>query len=537
MNTMFSQARSWIVAFWKAGSGNKAVLLGGGLAVIILGGSLLRSDPEQELITVTRGDVAQIVSVTGRLKAVQDVELAFQNSGRIASVGVQVGTRVRAGQLLASLDTAELYAQLRDAQASVLAQQAKLEELQSGARPEDLAAKESEYEKAKQDLIDDLNNVYDVLLEAYAKADNAVRVQTQSIYTSVGSDQMPQYILSFLCDCNQVRDDAIASRIQSEVILNRWRQELDAVGLAGSEDVLVQALNNSRTYLTTVRDTLSLTSRILSESSVATRLSASTLLTYRTAANTGYMNAVSALTSVNAQHQEISAQRFTVQRIASELALKKAGSTPQAISAQKAQVLSAQAQADRVSAQISKNAIRSPITGIVTVMDAKVGQSATANQALISVISDQELEIEANVPEVDIGKIFVGSSISMTIDALPGEKFLASVAFIDPAETILDGVVNFKMKAVLDRVDERLKSGLTVNLDIVASRREGVLLVPQYAIVENDAGTFVRRIERSGVVEEVPVVLGVRGQEGMVEVLEGVIEGDILENIGIRKTQ
>jgi multidrug efflux pump subunit AcrA (membrane-fusion protein) len=135
----------------------KAILLGG-LVVAVVAGSLLRSDPEQERITVTRGDVEQVVSVTGRLKAVQDVELAFQNSGRIASVGVQVGTRVRAGQLLASLDTAELYAQLRDAQASVLAQQAKLEELQSGARPEDLAAKESEYERQAR-LIDDLNNV------------------------------------------------------------------------------------------------------------------------------------------------------------------------------------------------------------------------------------------------------------------------------------------------------------------------------------------------------------------------------------------
>jgi RND family efflux transporter MFP subunit len=495
------------------------------------------SDPQQERIVVHRGDVEQVVSVTGRLKAVQAVELAFQNSGRIAFVGAQVGTRVRAGATLASIDTSELYAQLRDAQANILSQKAKLDELKGGARPEDIAAKESEYAKAKQDLSDDLSNVYDVLLEAYAKADNAIRVQTQSIYTSVGSDQAPQYILSFLCACDSAKQEAITSRISSEVTLNRWRQELDAVGLAGSEDVLTKALSNARGYLTSIRDTLSLTNRILSDSSVSSQLSASTLLAYRTAVNTGYTNAVAALANVNTQHQTITAQRLTTQRIASELALKKAGSTSQAIAAQEAQVLSAQAQADRVSAQISKNTIRSPIAGIVTVMDAKVGQTATANQSLVSVISDQNLEIEANVPEVDIGKIFVGSSISMTIDALPSDTFFATVAFIDPAETILDGVVNFKIKAVLDRADPRLKSGLTVNLDIVASRRMGVLLVPQYAIIENDAGTFVRRIQGSGSVQEVAVTLGVRGQDGMVEVIQGVSEGDVLENIGIRKTK
>jgi hypothetical protein len=61
--------------------------------------------------------------------------------------------------------------------------------------------------------------------------------------------------------------------------------------------------------------------------------------------------------------------------------------------------------------------------------------------------------------------------------------------------------------------------------------------VPQYAIIENDAGTFVRRIQGSGSVQEVAVTLGVRGQDGMVEVIQGVSEGDVLENIGIRKTK
>jgi RND family efflux transporter MFP subunit len=536
MPPLISRVFSWIVQFWRAGVRNKLITTG---VVVVVGAAvtvgLRDSAAQQEHVTVTRGDLDQIVSVTGRLKPVQAVELAFQNSGRIAVVNAVVGSRVSAGALLASLDTSELYAQLRDAQAAVLGQRAKLEELKKGSRPEDIAAKESEYAKAAQDLSDDLSNIYDVLLESYAKGDNAVRVQTQSIYTSVGSEQQPQFILSFVCDCEQQKNDALSARVKAEVVLNRWRQELDAVGLAGSEDVLVKSLANARLYLATIKDTLSATNKLLSDSSVAAHLSASTLLTYRTAVSTGYTNAVAALSAVNAQYQTVTSQRLTVQKIASELALKKAGNTPETIAVQQAQVQSSQAQADRVSAQISKNAIRSPIKGIVTVMDAKVGQTATANQTLVAVISDQDLEIEANVPEVDIGKVHVGSPITVTVDALPGETLAASVVFIDPAETILDGVVNFKMKATLNNPEPRLKSGLTVNLDITVQHLSGVLIIPQVAILENDRGTFVRRVS-GGVTTEVAVRLGVRGQDGMVEVLEGVSEGDILENIGIRKS-
>ena len=85
---------------------------------------------------------------------------------------------------------------------------------------------------------------------------------------------------------------------------------------------------------------------------------------------------------------------------------------------------------------------------------------------MVSLIADNSLEVDADVPEIDIGKISTGDTVSMTLDAFPGETFTGKVFYIDPAETILSGVVDYLVKVSFDKNDPRVKSGLTANLDI-----------------------------------------------------------------------
>ncbi|MCC6404921.1 MAG: efflux RND transporter periplasmic adaptor subunit [Candidatus Yanofskybacteria bacterium] len=524
-----------ILAFFIGLSRGKRIAAGAGaiiLLIVIAAALSGGGNGADRVISVTRGSIRQIVSVTGRVKATQDVQLAFQNGGRIAVAGAKVGDRVVPGQILASLDNAELNAQLRDAQANVLAQQAKLQELAGGGRAEEVTIKESELRQAQQDLENAYANVYDVLLDAYTKTDNAVRIQTAQILLSVGSEAAPLYQLAFTCACDQLQRDALSKRVSVEVALNRWQQELSGVALGGSPEALVKAIHNARGYLQTAKDLLTLVQNILDNNSV--QVDSTTLQTYRTNVNTGRASVVAALTSVNTQDQLITTNLLTVERVEGELALTKAGSTPEQVDVQRAALLSAEAQVQRIQAQIAKNIIRSPMAGIVTKQDAKVGQTATAGQALVAVISDQELEIEANVPEVDIGRLMIGNPVSLTVDALPGQTLAAHVTFIDPAETVIDGVVNFKVTILLDEPNAMLKSGLTANLDIESARRDAVLLLPQFTILEDERGAFVKKLIGNDAAE-VSVTLGLRGQDGMVEIVSGLSEGDQVENIGIKR--
>src|SRR3989454_10535852 len=74
----------------------------------------------------------------------RQVDLAFNNSERIAAVLVQEGDRVRQGQVLARLDTSRLEPQLAQVEAQAAAQRHIVERLQHGSRPEEIAQAEAQ---------------------------------------------------------------------------------------------------------------------------------------------------------------------------------------------------------------------------------------------------------------------------------------------------------------------------------------------------------------------------------------------------------
>jgi HlyD family secretion protein len=151
-------------------------------------------------------------------------------------------------------------------------------------------------------------------------------------------------------------------------------------------------------------------------------------------------------------------------------------------------------------------------------------------------MSDAGYEIDAGVSETDIGKILVGNKVTMKLDAFPGEIFDGSVFYIAPAETNNAGVISYQIKISFDKPDQRLKSGLTANVDIQTKNKDNVLILPQYAILQNDQGMFVETLVNNKINQN-PVTLGISDQKGNAEVVSGVTEGEQVLNIGLKTTQ
>jgi HlyD family secretion protein len=82
----------------------------------------------------------------------RQVQLAFNNSERIAAVLVQEGDRVRRGQVLARLDTSRLRPQVAQAEAQAAAQRHIVERLHNGSRPEEIAQARANVESARADV-------------------------------------------------------------------------------------------------------------------------------------------------------------------------------------------------------------------------------------------------------------------------------------------------------------------------------------------------------------------------------------------------
>ena len=200
------------------------------------------------------------------------------------------------------------------------------------------------------------------------------------------------------------------------------------------------------------------------------------------------------------------------------------------INTQEAKVRAAEAGAENYRARLAKTIIRSPINGIVTKQDASAGESASINISIISIISVASFEIEANIPEVEIAKIKTGANANITLDAYgENEIFGASVSMIDPAETIISGVPNYKTTLIFNEKDERIKSGMTANIDIFLEQKISVIAIPRNAIEIIDGKKFVKIIvgeKRNTEVIDKEVTTGITGSDGFVEIISGVSEGD-----------
>jgi len=498
------------------------------LLTVIIGGSIggfiyLRRGAalQYDFIIAQRGNLIQEVSLTGRVKAAESVALAFEKTGKVAQVFVKVGDTVSQGMMLIRLDNTELLAQLAQAEANVKIQEAKLEELEGGVRPEDIQVKETELRKAEQDLIHDYDDVTRTLHDVYTTADDAVRVKTVGIFIGYKTSS---YSLTFTACDGQVGSDAEAQRFSSELTLETWQDELDNVTETSSRTELGRALENAVDYLTVFRDFLERTNDNLVAGCV---LNDSSLDTYRTNVSKARTNVSTAVSDVQTLEQKITSQKLTVQKISDELNLKLAGTASEQIVAQEALVEQARAQAQSYQVQIAKTILRASLNGIITKQDAKIGEVVPANTSLVSIISEADFQIEVNVPEVDIAKVEIGDMARVTLDAYGDDiVFEAQVSFLDPAETILEGAATYGMTLQFIQKDARIKSGMTANIDVLTDMRENSINIPRRAVITRNGNKVVRILREGERVEEVRVRTGLRGSDGNIEIIEGVQEGD-----------
>ena len=457
---------------------------------------------------IKRGNVLQVVSVTGSTKSKNNVSLAFDISGRVTSISREVGQQVVAGSPIVSLDQSQAYANVMSAQAALDYQRARLGD-------------------AKVSLDDANNTVDNGVRDSFTAADNAVRNTADKFFIGPNSPS-PIVNISFLDVGTNVSYDIIDSNLklkiskdrkEVEMVINEWKDNLLKA------DYLIDkasALSDSKARMMKVRnlfDDLSLAINTLGTVDYKYQVTVAGYKNDIATARTAINNSISALSSVE--------QSWNTARLA------VASSNKGQVSTQDAQIKQAEANLAQSQAALNKLTIFAPFSGLITKQDAKVGEIVQAGVPIVTLMSPDNFEIEVNVPEVDIGKIRNGQEVEVSFDAFPGEKFKGRVYYIEPAETLVDGVVNYKVKVALDNTGGKLKNGLTANLDIITATRTNVLTIPQYAVIENDNGYSVKKVVNGNVVDT-PIKVGLRGRDGVLEVLSGLSEGDKVQNVGIK---
>lgn len=200
---------------------------------------------------------------------------------------------------------------------------------------------------------------------------------------------------------------------------------------------------------------------------------------------------------------------------------------PEDLKAKKLLSEQAREKARTLEAEMKQSVLLAPMDGQVSKLDARVGEVVMLGRVIARVIKSGAYVLESRVPESDIAKISLGMTAQITFDALSNDDvFEGEVQSIDPASTVVQDVVSYKVKFRLDKNDGRLKEGMTGNIDIVTAKQSGVLSVPFRALTKEGTKTFAQVKQADQSFQKVEVTTGLEGDEGTVEVKSGLREGD-----------
>ncbi|HET91332.1 MAG TPA: biotin/lipoyl-binding protein [Chloroflexi bacterium] len=429
--------------------------------------------------TVERGSLLVTVSASGSIQPLRRVNLTFDTPGRVAEVLVDVGEMVRAGDVLARLDSRRLLLQVEQAQAALASAEARLAQLQAAVLPEEVASAEANLRAAEAQLG-----------AAAATLDQVVSGARESEVAAAEADLV-----------------SAISRQASAEDAHEMTMNCFTVSFWGQEDTICPALGppeeQARYNLNAANEALKAAQARLDE-----LLSEADGNQVRAARS----NVAAAV-----------AQRDAAQ---ARLDLLLTGATEGQIAAAEAQVAQAQAALQLAELAVGRTDLLAPFDGIVAVVNAKAGEMSPTQLPAVTLLDASAYHVTVRVDEIEVGRIEPGQEAQVTPDAWPDVEIGGLVERIAPAASILGGVVYYDVVIELAPTDRPIRADMTANVTIFVDELADVLLIPTWVVrLDRDTGqTYVNQRVGNEIVRT-DVELGVRHQ-GMAQVLGGLTEGD-----------
>ena len=126
----------------------------------------------------------------------------------------------------------------------------------------------------------------------------------------------------------------------------------------------------------------------------------------------------------------------------------------------------------------------------------------------------------------------VGMPVKITVTPFPEVRFDGEVFFVSP--TLDSTTRRLTLKAWVPNPGRKLQPGLFANLEVQLAERENAVVVPDSAILVDQAGAFVWRIGDDGKAVRAAVETGLR-KASRVEIRSGLSAGDRIVSAGTQK--
>ena len=500
------------------------------VSFMVFGG---KKTSQYEIVKVERGSLVQTVDASGKMQSAQDLSLHFETMGKVSSVYVEEGDEVKAGQWLANLSLIELNAAVAQAEAT-------LNQKIAGATLEQIAVAQKQIDSAQialdqsnKTLIETIELSQKNLSAKYSYAQSSLDdayIKIYNSYNTVNSIQKT-YFSGNTQESLKVKYEL---RYNIEYPMNNIKTDIDNAKSTGNATDIELAISKMVTTLNQVLNSLTVVREICNNSyydliiSSTDKTNLDLQKSYISTSQTTISTLESDIDILKIQNQKsISTAESAVATAKATLEIQQANYNSLTAETREVDLAFSRAALDQAKANRNKAIIYAPISGIVTKVNKKPGESITSAETMIEMLSPH-YEIDVDVPETDVVKISLNDEAEITLDALGKDvKFVGKVVNIDPASTDIQGVVYYKVKVSLDdNNDERVKPGMTTNVLIETDYRENTLYLQNRAVLSKDGDQkYVRVLEENTVIEK-DVILGIKGDNGLVEIISGVNEGD-----------
>lgn len=359
------------------------------LGLLALGGYYLYST--NRLPFVSTSTFAE--SVSGFIEG-DEISIAAEVSGRIAALAVEEGETVTQGQELVRLDRTTLDAQIAQAHAAVETAQAQRAQVKAGARVEEIRQAEAALAQACAQR--------DGAKRAWENA-QAVRETPQELDVRIAAAEAQLKAAKFQVEIAQANAITARTRVDAAGGVDQVRVEGKALVNAwwAAEAALQAAQANFEGAQKSLQILYDMRARPLT------------------------LNP-----QVDAAKAQYDAAEQGVRVAQARLDALKAGATKEQIAVAEAAVKQAEAALGVLRAQAAKMTLVSPVNGIVTRRVAHVGEIAAPNAPLLTLADLATVKLTIYVPETQIGKIKIGDTIPIQVDAFPNKVFQGKVIYI-----------------------------------------------------------------------------------------------------------
>ena len=375
---------------------------------------------------VENGNIAATVQITGNVDALHDIQVAAKTPGRILAVNFREGDLVKAGQVVVQQDTTDLQATVRQDEALLLADQAKVDQANETLRIQQTQAKQN-------------------VLNAQATLAGA-----QQNYKKYKGGNRPQDILQAEATTLQAK----AQRDQALVTLNR-------------DKILYPQGAIAKATLDADQSTYESDQALYVKAQAAEALE-----------KAGYQQE-----DINSAQQQVREQEANLQnQVANQRQVAVQKGAVEAANAVVKQDL-AKIAYDRT--QVGYAVIRSPIDGVVAARETEPGELATSGTALMRIVNIDTLYYQPTISETDFSATHAGDKVRVTVDALPGKTFAGRVAALYPAADTSTRV--FSLRVEMDNSQHTMRPGMFARGTLTTHVARNVPVVPTSALVTTSA--------------------------------------------------